>query len=132
MKNAVGTLVPVDDTTVNMSVAGAAGEIISSTADLDHFFRTLLSGDLLRPAELREMTADPSGGGWGLGLEIATLPCGTIVGHAGGTRGYRTISFHTLDGTSQVPVDWTDWGTDADADAGPAALALMTAALCPA
>jgi D-alanyl-D-alanine carboxypeptidase len=51
------------------------------------------------------------------------------VGHGGGTPGYRTISFHTLDGTRQVTVDWTDWGTDADAS--PAALALMTAALCP-
>ncbi|MBK6012859.1 serine hydrolase [Streptomyces sp. MBT53] len=127
VEKADGTLVPVDYTTVNMSVAGAAGEIISSTADLDRFFRTLLSGGLLRPAELREMTADPSGGGWGLGLEIATLPCGTIVGHGGGTPGYRTVSFHTLDGTRQVTVDWTDWGTDA----GPAALALLTAALCP-
>ncbi|MFD8766342.1 serine hydrolase domain-containing protein [Streptomyces mirabilis] len=124
-----GTLVPVDYTTVNMSIAGAAGEIISTTADLDHFFRTLLSGGLLRPAELREMTADTSGDGWGLGLEMATLPCGIIVGHGGGTPGYRTISFHTLDGTRQVTVDWTDWGTDADAS--PAALALMTAALCP-
>ncbi|MFJ3777806.1 serine hydrolase domain-containing protein [Streptomyces sp. NPDC090075] len=130
VEKADGTLVPVDYTTVNMSVAGAAGEIISTTADLDRFFRTLLGGGLLRPAELREMTADPSGGGWGMGLEIATLPCGTIVGHGGGTPGYRTISFHTLDGTSQVTVDWTDWGTDADA--GPATLALMTAALCPA
>ncbi|MFI1038034.1 serine hydrolase domain-containing protein [Streptomyces hygroscopicus] len=128
VEKADGTLVPVDFTTVNMSVAGAAGEIISTTADLDRFFRTLLSGSLLRPAELREMTADTSGG-WGLGLEIATLPCGTIVGHGGGTPGYRTVSFHTLDGTRQVTVDWTDWGTDADA--GPAALALMTAALCP-
>ncbi|GGR85071.1 hypothetical protein GCM10010269_25210 [Streptomyces humidus] len=75
------------------------------------------------------MTADTSGNGWGLGLEMATLPCGTIVGHGGGTPGYRTISFHTLDGTRQVTVDWTDWGTDADAT--PAALALMTTALCP-
>lgn len=129
VETADGTLVPVDWTTVNMSVAGAAGEIISTIADLDRFFRTLLGGGLLRPADLREMTADPSGGGWGLGLEIATLPCGTIVGHGGDTPGYRTISFHTLDGTRQVTVDWTDWGTDADA--GPAALALMTGALCP-
>jgi D-alanyl-D-alanine carboxypeptidase len=129
VKNADGTLVPVDYTTVNMSIAGAAGEIISTTVDLDRFFRTLLSGGLLQPGELREMTADASGGGWGLGLEIATLPCGTIVGHGGGTPGYRTISFHTLDGTRQITVDWTDWGTEADA--GPAALALMTAALCP-
>ncbi|MBK3568811.1 serine hydrolase [Streptomyces sp. MBT62] len=128
VKKGDGTLVPVDYTTVNMSIAGAAGELISTTADLDHFFRTLLSGGLLRPAELREMTTDTSGAGWGLGLEMARLPCGTIVGHGGGTPGYRTISFHTLDGTRQVTLDWTDWGTD---DAGPAALALMTAALCP-
>ncbi|WP_055525283.1 hypothetical protein [Streptomyces graminilatus] len=62
---------------------------------------------------------------------MATLPCGTIVGHGGGTPGYRTISFHTLDGAHQVTVDWTDWSTDADADAGPAAFVLMTSALCP-
>ncbi|MDQ0905142.1 hypothetical protein QFZ22_001127 [Streptomyces canus] len=98
-----------------------------TTADLDHFFRALLGGGLLRPAELREMTTDTSGDGWALGLEMATLPCGTIVGHGGGTPGYRTISFHALDGIRQVTVDWTDWGTDAS----PATLALMTAALCP-
>ncbi len=124
-----GTRVPVDYTTVKMSIAGATGEIISTTADLDRFFRTLLGGGLLRPAELREVTDDPSGTGWGLGLETATLPCGTIVGHGGGPPGYRTISFHTLDGSRQVTLDWTDWGTDADAD--PVAFALMTAALCP-
>ncbi len=56
-------------------------------------------------------------------------PCGTIVGHGGGPPGYRTISFHTLDGSRQVTLDWTDWGTDADAD--PVAFALMIAALCP-
>ncbi|MDQ1064859.1 hypothetical protein [Streptomyces canus] len=73
------------------------------------------------------MTTDTSGDGWALGLEMATLPCGTIVGHGGGTPGYRTISFPALDGIRQVTVDWTDWGTDAS----PATLALMTAALCP-
>ncbi|GAA0313789.1 serine hydrolase domain-containing protein [Streptomyces turgidiscabies] len=129
MSRGDGPLLPVDYTTVNMSVGGAAGEIISTTADLDHFFRALLSGGLLRPAELRETTADTSGDGWGLGLETAALPCGTIVGHGGGTPGYRTISFHTPDGSRQATVDWTDWGTDADA--GPAALSLMTVALYP-
>ncbi|MFD4528348.1 hypothetical protein ACFWP7_31415 [Streptomyces sp. NPDC058470] len=53
-----GTPVPVGYTTVNMSVAGTADEIISTTVDLDHFFRTLLSDDLLRPAELHDMTTD--------------------------------------------------------------------------
>ncbi|MFC9843004.1 serine hydrolase domain-containing protein [Streptomyces sp. NPDC060223] len=123
------SVVPVDYTTVNMSIAGPAGEIISTTADLDHFFRALLSGGLLRPAELHEMTTDTSGAGRGLGLETATLPCGTIAGHGGGAPGYRTVSFHSLDGARQVTVNWTDWGPDTDAS--PAALALMTAALCP-
>ncbi|MEV1007997.1 serine hydrolase domain-containing protein [Streptomyces sp. NPDC049881] len=122
-----GTL-PLDYTTVNMSVAGAAGEIVSTTADLDRFFAALLGGELLEPAELREMTTDSLDDGWGLGVELVDLPCGPAVGHAGGAPGYSTASYHSADGTRQVTVSWTDWGGDAD----DVSLDMVTAALCPA
>ncbi|MFJ2832269.1 hypothetical protein ACIPC1_32705 [Streptomyces sp. NPDC087263] len=74
MEKGDGTPVPVGYTNVNMSVAGTADEIISTTADLDHFFRTLLSDDLLRPADLHDMTTDTGDDSWGHGPEKATLP----------------------------------------------------------
>ncbi len=122
-----GTVRPVDFTTVNLSIAGAAGEIISSTADLDRFFDALLTGRLLAPAQLQVMT-DGSTGGWGLGLELVDLPCGTIAGHGGGAAGFHTLSFHSVDGTRHITVNWTAWGPG---DPQPAARMLLVRALCP-
>ncbi|MFF2626647.1 serine hydrolase domain-containing protein [Kitasatospora griseola] len=122
-----GSVRPVDFTVVNLSIAAAAGDLVSTTADLDRFYAALLTGRLLTPALLRAMT-DPSAGGWGLGLELADLPCGPIAGHGGGAAGYHTLSFHSLDGSRQVTLDWTAWGPG---DPLPAARALLAWALCP-
>jgi D-alanyl-D-alanine carboxypeptidase len=49
------TRLTVDMTMINPTSAWAAGEIISTTADLDEFIRALLDGRLLPPQELAAM-----------------------------------------------------------------------------
>lgn len=77
---------PLTDTTeFNPSVVGAAGAIISTTADLMKFLRSLVRGDLLRATELAAMqqTIDAPGlqdlypgSRYGLGLMWRPLTCG--------------------------------------------------------
>jgi D-alanyl-D-alanine carboxypeptidase len=117
----------VDVTVMNPSMAGAAGEIISTTADLNRFYRALAEGRLLGPAQLDDMI-DPRGTGFGLGLEVADLPCGRVIGHGGGGPGFLGLSFITADGTRQITLATAPW----DGDPQPAVLAMMTKVLCPA
>jgi D-alanyl-D-alanine carboxypeptidase len=101
----------VDITVFDQSFAGAAGEIVSSTSDLNRFWRALMTGELLAPPELAAMLgARPTGHGFDYGLGIAGrhLPDGTrLWGHDGGTFGYETFSWTTEDGTSQATVATT-------------------------
>ncbi|MFI7441868.1 serine hydrolase domain-containing protein [Nonomuraea indica] len=105
----VGAL--VDVTEFNPSFAGAAGEMISTTADVSRFFTALLSGKLLAPEQLKEMTTivDISqqtgvpGLGYGLGLESVRLSCGARSwGHGGSTPGYATYVGFTRDARRQA------------------------------
>ncbi|WP_432491076.1 serine hydrolase domain-containing protein [Kineococcus gypseus] len=90
----------VNVTRLNPSVAGAAGELVSTTADLDRFFDALLDGRLLPPellAEMKRTTAvSPA---YGLGLVVAPLVCGTstgvLYGHDGGIPGYLSVALST-------------------------------------
>jgi len=90
---------PVDITELNPSVAWAAGEMISTTADLDRFIDALLDGKLLKQAQLAEMTKPlPFSNGYGLGIERSTLECGVeIWGHGGGIPGYSSLMLSTRD-----------------------------------
>ena len=115
---------------MNPSIAGAAGEIISTTADLNRFYRALVKGQLLRPAELREMTA-PGATGTGMGVEILKLRCGLAVGHGGGGPGFFGMSFTMDDGSRQITATTTVWKNDPDKDPGAALVALLQGALCP-
>ncbi|SFF76702.1 D-alanyl-D-alanine carboxypeptidase [Actinacidiphila alni] len=52
----LGACAPLGDiTAITPSVAGASGEMISSTGDVNRFPAALLGGRLLRPAQLRKM-----------------------------------------------------------------------------
>jgi D-alanyl-D-alanine carboxypeptidase len=110
---------PVDVTAFNHSFAGAAGELVSSTTDLNRFFQELLTGRLLAPAQLTEMCAvQPTGQGFDYGLGIAKrrLADGTTVwGHNGGTFGFETFAWSTADGARQVTVAVTP-SVDGDGD----------------
>ncbi len=94
----------VDVTEMNPSLAGSAGALISTTADLDRFVRALVGGRLLPRTLFAEMTRPlPFTGGYALGLETRTTPCGvTVIGHSGGIPGYGTVAFASLDGTRRV------------------------------
>ncbi|WP_326555868.1 serine hydrolase domain-containing protein [Micromonospora sp. NBC_01813] len=93
----------------NMSWAWMAGEMVSTTADLNTFFRALLDGDLLSAATLDEMLTTvpflpelPEAGGYGLGIYSMPTPCGEFWGHDGAVLGNLTYSLHSRDGNRQV------------------------------
>jgi D-alanyl-D-alanine carboxypeptidase len=95
----------------NMSWGWAAGELISTMADLNRFYRALLTGRLLRRDLLAQMQTTvpfepsmPQLGGYGLGLYWLALPCGKAWGHNGGVVGYTTDSYHSADARQQVSV----------------------------
>ncbi|MFD0688086.1 serine hydrolase domain-containing protein [Actinomadura fibrosa] len=94
----------LDVTEVNPSAGGAAGGMISSATDVDRFLDALVRGDLLRPAQRREMmrtrpTGGSDGRAYGLGLESRPLPCGGLSwGHDGDFLGFETAASATTTG----------------------------------
>ncbi|WP_433833161.1 serine hydrolase domain-containing protein [Actinoplanes sp. CA-015351] len=103
---------PVDITVFNPSLAGAAGEIISTTADLNTFFRALVGGRLLRPAEQREMLTFRAGTpdyDYGLGLMTKLLPSGVRVWGHGGDFVDAYYSESWTSGDRSLTVATTPW-----------------------
>ncbi|MFD1147511.1 serine hydrolase domain-containing protein [Saccharothrix hoggarensis] len=99
----------VDITEINPSIAYAAGEMISTTADLDRFADALLDGRLLRPEQRAELTSVlPHTAGYGLGIEATELPCGVKVwGHGGGIPGYSSVVLSTEDTKTRLTASMT-------------------------
>jgi D-alanyl-D-alanine carboxypeptidase len=100
---------PSDITRLNPSVAWSAGEMISTTKDLDTFIVALTSGKLLKPAQQQELvkttTVSPD---YGLGLSVQTLPCGTkVLGHGGGIPGYSSDLLTTPDNKNRLEMSAT-------------------------
>ncbi|MFL4492423.1 serine hydrolase domain-containing protein [Streptomyces sp. VTCC 41912] len=97
---------PRDFSVYNMSWAATAGSLISTMPDLNRFYRALLGGELLAPAELRQMkTTVPIEGSfmrYGLGLLQTTSACGDFWGHNGLVLGAMTWSLSSPDGRRQV------------------------------
>lgn len=118
-----------DVTELDPRVAGAAGELVTTLADLDRFYSGLLGGELLPPRRLREMLDTRTAhGSYGLGLYPMRLPCGTTVwGHNGHISGSYVRTAATVDGRRVLTFRVN---TDAIADPGlePAVLA---AEFCP-
>ncbi|WP_405425902.1 serine hydrolase domain-containing protein [Micromonospora sp. NBC_00617] len=116
----------VDYTQSNPSVFGAAGEMISTTKDLNRFFAALLNGRLL-PGHLLDEMKMPGveSRTHGLGLALRDTPCGVrVYGNDGDVLAYQAYSFSTHDRRRQVTVAVTpnfdgnidDADADADAD----------------
>ncbi|WP_410640081.1 serine hydrolase domain-containing protein [Amycolatopsis sp. lyj-346] len=88
----------VDFSDFDATIAWAAGGLVSTPADLNRFYAALLSGRLLRPAELAEMQrtvpADLGvpGAGYGLGLGTIPMSCGRFWGHQGGIIGFTNLA----------------------------------------
>ncbi|WP_330180742.1 beta-lactamase family protein [Nocardia sp. NBC_01503] len=119
-----------DATRSEPSVPWAAGAIISTGADLNHFYQALVSGQVVPPAQLQEMLAgNPVPGTpfqYALGIGSTQLSCGAqYFGHTGGIAGYTTITGATAEGRSA-----TIAMTGAP-DHNPDIPALMSHALCP-
>ncbi|MFI5619652.1 serine hydrolase domain-containing protein [Streptomyces sp. NPDC051567] len=93
-------------TELDPSWGWAAGQIVSTPADLNRFFTALAGGKLVGAAQLAEMrtTVDSSAGMWpgaryGLGVVSTPLSCGGLAwGHGGDIPGYQTRSGVTDDG----------------------------------
>ncbi len=96
-----------DITRMDPSLGWAAGQLVSTPADLGTFMTALVDGELLAPAQLAQMRqtvrapqfdAEP---GWryGLGLARAELDCGVVGwGHGGDIQGFETRNLVTDDG----------------------------------
>jgi D-alanyl-D-alanine carboxypeptidase len=107
----------VDATLMNPSEAASAGEMISTTADLDRFLVGLMDGTLLGSAEFTEMTTAlapekvknmPMSAGYGLGFMPMETSCGVrLWGHGGGIPGYATFAAATLDGSQRIEASIT-------------------------
>jgi D-alanyl-D-alanine carboxypeptidase len=98
----------LDVTQITASWIGAAGALVSNADDLRRFYRALLGGKLLRPAQLAQMkTLVPvqEGFGYGLGLYELQTPCGPIWGHDGSVPGYQTIAWNDETGRRGVAIN---------------------------
>ncbi len=111
-----------DVTEMDVSWAGAAGGMISTTSDLHRFLNALLGGRLLPPAQQEEMftTVSTEGSGWvpgteyGLGVYSQRLPCGvTLWGGGGFIQGSMSYAMGDRQGTrvlvSNLNGDWNDF-----------------------
>ncbi|MES5816433.1 serine hydrolase domain-containing protein [Streptomyces sp. RG80] len=118
-----------DVTELDPRVAGAAGELVTTLADLDRFYAALLGGELLPPRWLREMRDTRTAHGlYGMGLFPVKLPCGTTVwGHNGRIAGSYVRTAATVDGR-RVLTFRVNTTAIADPDLEPA---LLAAEFCP-
>lgn len=111
-----------DVTELNPSIAGAAGEMISDSADLNRFYAALLKGRLLPQKQLSEMKTTVKadtipGANYGLGLMERKLSCGiTVWGHSGGIHGSASQALTTADGSHSLAFNFNgDWSGDSGA-----------------
>ncbi|MBB4935486.1 D-alanyl-D-alanine carboxypeptidase [Lipingzhangella halophila] len=96
-----------DATEYNPSIGWAAGEMISTTADLGRFLTALLGGDLMSSESLEAMkdTVDTGGedSAYGLGLIEYKLDCGeSVFGHGGTEVAYVSGMTQAEDGRQFV------------------------------
>jgi D-alanyl-D-alanine carboxypeptidase len=119
---------PLSDVT-ELVEANAAHGMVSTTADLNQFYRSLLDGSLLDPAQLaqaqqtvlvdEEVERYWPGGRFGLGLRMQPLACGGVFwGHSGGVTGYITEGGVTSDGRRSVIVSMPSALADSVESAG--------------
>lgn len=100
----------VDVTRWNPSLMNAAGDMISTTRDLNRFDRALLSGRLVPSYLLRQMTTPALDSIYGLGLIAHPLPCGGVAwGKDGDAPGFSTWTFSAPGDRIRVTVSVT-WG----------------------
>lgn len=99
----------LDVTVLNPSGTWAAGNAVSTAADIADFWRALLGGKLLAPAQLKAMkTTVPSWKGtpfrYGLGIQEIPSACGTAWGNGGEIAGYVNSFQNSENGRRQAGV----------------------------
>jgi len=119
----------VDATRMNPSLDWAAGEMISTTADVNRFFEALFAARLTSKtalAEMRRYVPATDLFDYGLGLQRFRLPCGTTAeGHSGEILGYTTYSTHA--GATHTTLSYNPLP---GGDPSSAVIALFTAIHC--
>ncbi len=109
---------PLDVTNaINPSIAWTAGAMISTVDDVARFYRALLDGRLLPPAQQRELlaaipvndTGELFAEHYGLGIYSVHLSCGTAWGHDGGILGFKTFAYTSPDGNRQAVLVYNDF-----------------------
>ncbi|WP_410661327.1 serine hydrolase, partial [Amycolatopsis sp. lyj-112] len=118
----------LDVTHQNPSWISSAGDMISTTKDLQTYFSALQSGKLLPAWLLTEMRkthpeSESLFGRYGLGQFMQDLGpgCGTVLSHNGSNNGYAALMYSTPDGRKTMTASVTSGATVSDA-AFPAAL----------
>jgi D-alanyl-D-alanine carboxypeptidase len=99
----------LDVTVLDPSGSWAAGNLVSSAADIAHSWRALLGGKLLSPAQLKAMKTTVamvkgSRSRYGLGIFTDPSECGTLWGNGGDIAGYNNRFRNSEDGTRQSGV----------------------------
>ncbi|MER5780114.1 serine hydrolase domain-containing protein [Streptomyces mobaraensis] len=114
-------------TEFNPSVIRGAGDLITTTGDLDRFLTALLNGKLLPPAQMKEMTTKVPGTNYGLGLAMLTTSCGVeLWGHNGAYAGTEAWTLGTRDAKHRLNLHFNTYtGNEA------AAAEIADAAFCP-
>ncbi|GAA2405660.1 serine hydrolase domain-containing protein [Streptomyces glaucosporus] len=114
----------LDVTEWNVSAGWAAGDVISTAADLERFAHALFGGEVVPKERLRHMLEVPEGiegAEYTMGMARMTLPDGTVgYGKTGGRHGYSTGMGATLgrDGRVERVVVYSVNSTDAKAEDG--------------
>ncbi|MBL1073708.1 beta-lactamase family protein [Nocardia sp. 2] len=96
--------VRTDVSRIEPSVPWASGALVSTGADINHFYMSLLAGKLMAGTQLEEMIAgesqmEGSAFKYGLGIGSMRLSCGAqYFGHTGGIFGYLTVAGATPEG----------------------------------
>ena len=92
--------------------------MISTVDDVARFYRALLTGRLLPPAQQRQLlaavpvvdTGELFAEHYGLGIYRVHLPCGTAWGHDGGyPGGFKTFVYTSPDGSRQAVMVYNDF-----------------------
>ncbi|TDE12278.1 serine hydrolase domain-containing protein [Jiangella asiatica] len=128
----------IDTTRLSPTQLWAAGAVVSTSTDINTFFRAMFDGTLV-PAELLaeafELTTQ-SRGTYGLGIQAAPAECpeiagGIAYGHTGGTLGHTTYSFGSPDGSRHLTVTLTlDDQLAPSEELGAALNGMLVAGLC--
>lgn len=129
---------PTDLTEFSPAAYWAAGTLISTTHDLNTFYKALFDGRLLPSHLLKEMrdmhpmNPERPHRFYGLGLESNGNTCpsdGPVVGHTGEVVGYQTFSLTSADGKRQVTLS-VNTGLTLPDEAAAAATKVLSTALC--